>query len=128
MALRKKVRKPKLTKHKKAKGPEGSLKPRGNWLGPYCEEWLVVYPGSVLPGGMMARYLRPLDVQHGVAVARRHLGNYLRSTPPDFISLARFAATFSAWDHIRVRGGGSQWEPRPEETADQYLRRVTSYE
>jgi hypothetical protein len=68
-----------------------------SWLKPYIRTWYKAYPDSVPPMKQLAHYIKPLLKAHAEARIVDELAGYLENTPPRFINLQKFAATFGGW-------------------------------
>lgn len=68
-----------------------------SWLKPYLRTWYQQYPESVPPVRQIAHYMKPLLKAQPEARIVAELGAYLRKTPPQFVNLHKFAATFGSW-------------------------------
>lgn len=68
------------------------------WLRPYLRTWYNAYPDSVAPVRQIAHYMKPLVQAHPEARIIGELAAYLAKTPPQFVSLHRFAMAFGAWN------------------------------
>lgn len=68
------------------------------WLGPSKKVWEARYGVGTFPYGQASRALRPLlDGADAYQIAE-HLEVYLERTPARFVSITRFAQTFSQWN------------------------------
>lgn len=76
--------------------PKANGKKRETWLTPYRDAWFARFGGEP-DYGIFARYLKPLDAQHGPAVVAPALTAFLDKTEAQYVSLPRFAATFGVW-------------------------------
>ena len=68
-----------------------------SWLKPYLRPWYARFPGSVPPVKMLAHYIKPLRQAHPEARIVAELVGYLAATPPKYINIPKWAATFGAW-------------------------------
>jgi len=68
-----------------------------SWLKPYLRTWYGAFPESVPPTKQLARYLAPLVKVSPEARIVEELVAYLKKTPPQYLNLAKFAATFGSW-------------------------------
>jgi hypothetical protein len=68
-----------------------------SWLKPYLRIWYKAYPDSVPPTRQLAHYVKPLLQAHSEERIVRELAGYLEKTPPQFVNLHKFAATFGSW-------------------------------
>lgn len=68
-----------------------------SWLKPYLRTWYGAFPESVPPTKQLARYLAPLVKVSPEARIIEELVAYLKKTPPQYLNLAKFAATFGSW-------------------------------
>lgn len=67
------------------------------WLTPYEVAWKAVYPEGIVPYKQLARYLAPIQKATPVERIVKELDAFLRKTPNQFVSVAKFAATFGSW-------------------------------
>jgi len=67
-----------------------------SWMSPYAAVWREVMGGDP-HWGKMAKFLKPLEDEHGTETVLPRLRFYLDQTEPKYVSLARFAETFGAW-------------------------------
>ena len=67
------------------------------WLKPYLRTWYATYPESVPPVRQIAHVIRGLVKVHPEARICEELAAYLGKTPPQYLNLAKFAATFGSW-------------------------------
>lgn len=78
----------------------GEMKPEQvTWLTPYALEWerrFGTKPNATIR--IMARVLRPLDVQHGSPRVCAALRTYLMDVEAKYVSIQKFADTFAEWD------------------------------
>lgn len=80
-----------------------AIKSRVTWLTPYFDLWKTRL-GGLLPSGQAAKYLRPLEAEHGQAKVLLHLGNFLaeyEGPEARFASIGKFASTFGQWNGVR---------------------------
>ena len=82
-----------------------------SWLKPYLRTWYRQYPDSVPPTRQIAHYVKPLLKAHPESRITAALARYLAFTPPQFVSLPKFAATFGAW------GASNDVTPKPVRVA-----------
>lgn len=68
-----------------------------SWLKPYLRTWYQQYPESVPPVRQIAHYMKPLEKAHPAERIVTELAAYLTKTPPQYLNLAKFAATFGSW-------------------------------
>lgn len=68
-----------------------------SWLKPYLRTWYKAYPESIPPTRQLAHYMKPLLKTHPAERIALELAAYLGKTPPQFLNLAKFAATFGSW-------------------------------
>ncbi len=80
-----------------AASPAGGKAARETWLTPYCDAWAEVYPDGKVPAGMLSKWVRPLDLEHGPGKVRPELVAYLRATPIEYLNFEKFAAAFGTW-------------------------------
>jgi hypothetical protein len=75
----------------------GKVKVRPDtWLTPFAQEWRRAYMGE--PSfGVLAKYLKPLVENHGEENTLHAWRKYIRQTPGEFASVARFSQTFGSW-------------------------------
>jgi len=67
------------------------------WLSPFAAVWHGQYPDAPVPFKQLARFLAPLAKAHTPERITAELSGYLQKTPPQFLNLAKFAATFGSW-------------------------------
>lgn len=68
------------------------------WLSPYWSAWQAQYGASPAAlSGVMAKVLRPLEVQHGTASVLEQFRLYLAQTSVTYVSLMKFSAGFGSW-------------------------------
>ena len=67
------------------------------WLSPYGAVWHSQYPDAPVPFKQLARFLAPLAKAHTPERITAELSGYLQKTPPQYLNLAKFAATFGSW-------------------------------
>ncbi len=75
---------------------------RETWLTPFDKLWQDQF-GAHLPFGQAANYLDPLVKEHSLAKTVAHFREWLPLQDPQYVSLARFAATFGSWDPEKVK-------------------------
>lgn len=82
-----------------ANQPEQPASPRLTWLTPYVTTWESKFGSGSCDTlmGQMGKALKRLHGEHGADVVARRLAWYLDNTEPRFVSITRFAQTFS--DH-----------------------------
>lgn len=101
--------------------------PAHNWVAPFCEAWQQRFQG-IAPGGRIGKALRPLRVHHPDEKILERWTRYLAATEAQYASPERFAQTFGDWDGgaaPRIKAAPSRLDPRPGESGDDYLKRVT---
>ena len=80
--------------------PSATEKPsRATWLSPYLDLWKTRLGGLLAPG-QAARYLKPLEAEHGQTKVLAYLGNFLaeyEGPESRFASIGKFATTFGQW-------------------------------
>lgn len=67
------------------------------WLSAPASVWRRQFPDAPVPFKMLARYLAPLTKVAPTERIVAELAAYLRKTPPQYLNLAKFAATFGGW-------------------------------
>ena len=70
------------------------------WLSPFAAVWRSAYPSAPIPYKQLAHALKPLNNAHPVDRIVVELGEYLKKTPPQFLNLHKFVATFGAWTPV----------------------------
>ena len=70
------------------------------WLSPYASVWRKKYPDALVPFGQLARNFKDLVKAHPAERIVTELQAYLEKTPQQYISLAKFVATFGAWTPV----------------------------
>lgn len=76
-----------------------------SWLTPFCNVWDARYGAGAHAAVVrqLARYVAPLTKHHSADVISAHLTKYLAVTPPTFVNIAKFAATFGEWTPVEPR-------------------------
>lgn len=82
--------------------------PRPTWLTPFAAVWKAQFPEAQVPFKMLAQQLSPLVKVHPADRIRAELAAYLAQTPPQFLNLSKFAATFGSWNRPQPRRAHSQ--------------------
>lgn len=81
-----------------AGGDAGSVK-QASWLEPSRAVWEAKFGAGSFKFPMAGRHLKPLrDAGVSSEQIAEHLARYLDQTETQYVSLAKFATTFSAWD------------------------------
>jgi hypothetical protein len=79
-------------------------KGRATWLTPYSEAWHARFGSEAKPPfGQMARYVRPLDEEHGAKIVAVEFAAFLRTTDLTHMSLAKFPSGYGSW--LTSQGG-----------------------
>lgn len=76
---------------------ENEKRKKESWLAEFGAVWLQAY-GGLMNFGVAARYLKPLVEMHGKQKVVEHFRHYLSQTEARYVSIARFAETFGAWN------------------------------
>ena len=71
------------------------------WLSPFAAVWRSAYPSASIPYKQLAQALKPLNGVYPVEKIADELKAYLEKTPPQFLNLRKFVATFGAWSGSR---------------------------
>lgn len=67
------------------------------WLSPFAAVWRSAYPSAQIPFKQLAQALKPLTDAHPPERIAVELAAYLQKTPPQFLNLRKFSATFGGW-------------------------------
>ena len=70
------------------------------WLCPFAAVWRSAYPSAPIPYKQLAQALKPLSEAQPVDRIVMELSEYLKKTPPQFLNLRKFVATFGAWTPV----------------------------
>lgn len=100
--------------------------PKTTWMTPYYDAYQETYgmAPSKVACGRIGRALRPIDEEHGAAVAAPAFRRYCQATPIRFYSAERFAETFPAWLTAAAPDPRDPLAERPGEDVDAYIRRI----
>lgn len=92
------------------------------WLSVYGEAWESALGGRP-PWGQLARFVKPLRDAYGEDEVLRRFKIYLADAGK-YASPTRFAQTFGLWKQSPPQSRGNPLDPRPGESADDYIARV----
>jgi len=76
---------------------EAEAEEKKNWLSPYIEDWKQRFGADPI-AGQLAKALSTVHKEYGLAVTRERWRFYLSKVSGDYVSPARFAATFGEWN------------------------------
>lgn len=79
-----------------------------SWLKPYVRTWYQRYPEGIPPAAQLARHVKKLLKAHPEERIVAELAAYLAQTPPQFVSVPRFASLFGSWKQPEIRRPHSQ--------------------
>jgi hypothetical protein len=80
------------------------------WLSPFAAVWRSAYPSAEIPFKQLAQALSPLRKAHDPERIAAELKGYLSKTPPQFLNLRKFAATFGSWARLEPKARGPYYQ------------------
>lgn len=87
-----------------------------SWSRAACDDWIARFGGTA-PGGQIGRALLPIVKRHGWEFVRKAWCRYLAQSEAQYVSPARFSATFGRWSGLAP-------DPAPKDDVTRHNERV----
>lgn len=106
-----------------AKHARASRSGQRTWLTPYAEIWKAKFGGE-MPVGPATDHLAPLRKDWGDAEVLRRWKNYIAVATAQYVNPARFASTWSHWNHAHDPAAKQNGRPSTAEQMTASMQRL----